>query len=47
MALPRREDETDWLPLAGDADMELGAETALAASERFGRGVPPFAPAAC
>src|SRR5215210_3569102 len=29
------------------AHMELGAEPAATAAERFLRGVPPFAPAAC
>jgi len=45
--LPRGQDEDDRLALALGPDVDFGAEPTARAAERFGRGIPPFAPAAC
>lgn len=45
--LPSGQDEDDRLALALGPDVDLGAEAAPRATERFGLWVPPFAPAAC
>ena len=45
--LPRRQHQREQLTVPVRAEVDLGTETALAAPERFGRGVPFFAPAAC
>lgn len=45
--LSRRQDEDDRLAVALGPDVDLGAEAAPRATERFGLWVPPFAPAAC
>ena len=47
MALTRREDEGYGLAIALDADMDFGAEAALAPAEGLRLWVPFFAPAAC
>ena len=47
VALAGGQDEGDRLAVARGADMHLGAEAALAPSERLGLWVPFFAPAAC
>ena len=45
--LAGREQQRQQLAPALRAEMDLRREAALAAAERLGRGVPPFAPAAC
>lgn len=45
--LAGREHQGQELAIAFRAELDLRREAALAAAERFGRGVPPFAPAAC
>src|SRR5213076_1338602 len=45
--LPRGQHQRHRLATALGAEVDLGAEPAAAAAERFGRRVPPFAPAAC
>src|SRR5262245_31394805 len=45
--LARGQHQGQQLAAALGAEMDLGREAALGAAERFGRGVPPFAPAAC
>ena len=47
MALARRQDKRDGLPIALTANMHLRAEPALAAPPCLGWWVPFFAPAAC
>jgi hypothetical protein len=47
MALAGRQDNRYRLAVAVGAEMDLGAEPALAAPQRFGCWVPFFAPAAC
>src|ERR671933_2123570 len=47
VALPRRAHYGQWLTAALRLEMDLGREAPLAAAERFGGRVPPFAPAAC
>ncbi len=47
MALARGEHEGDGLAVALAANVDLGAEAALAPAEGFRRWVPFFAPAAC
>jgi hypothetical protein len=45
--LTRGQDECHQLAVAFGSDVDLGAEAALTAAERFRRRVPFFAPAAC
>jgi hypothetical protein len=45
--LAGRQHQRQQLALALRAEMDLRREAPLAAPERFRRGVPPFAPAAC
>ena len=47
VALPTGQGEDDRLALALGPDVDLGAEAAPRTAQRFARGVPPFAPAAC
>jgi hypothetical protein len=47
VALTGREHKGDRLAVALGAELDLGAEAALAPSERLGLWVPFFAPAAC
>src|SRR3954454_179232 len=47
VALARRQDHRHRLAAALGPEMDLRREAALAPAERFGRRVPPFAPAAC
>src|SRR3954453_17030961 len=44
VAFPWRQDEGDWLSHALNADMDLGAEAALAPAKCLGFWVPLFAP---
>jgi hypothetical protein len=46
MPLAWCQDEGQELPYFCGAEMDVRAETALAAAERFGLGIPCFAPAA-
>src|SRR5918998_3278702 len=47
VALPGRQHQRQRLAAAPPAEMDLGGEAALAAPQRLGFWVPPFAPAAC
>jgi hypothetical protein len=47
VALPTGQDEDDRLALPFGPDVDFGADATPRAAERFGRGVPFFAPAAC
>jgi hypothetical protein len=47
VALARSQDEDDRLAVPLGPDVDLRTDPAPGAAERFGRWVPPFAPAAC